>query len=670
MNPNLTRRAPIPGMAEKAIACAWEKFLSGEGLPHDAVRRLIEDSWRRCVEQGVDPGCQAAPLAVHGDELHSLQTGFSELIEAARPVMENARDFLIESGTVMVLTDPAGVILWIEGDAGAKDNGQGIRLVPGGLWGEAFTGTNAIGTALASGNPVQICAEEHFCEEIKRWTCSAAVIRDPFDGHTLGVLDISGLSGSHNIHCLALAVAGAGRIESRLAAMEMEKRSRLLDLTSSQSARWANNGLVIFDRRGRMVRANEDAGLFLNGMGLDLKVCETIDIDGMMGVSGGNSPRLPKWLQRDWLEPVVERNERLGTVLAIPIPVRRSTVGPSSPLPVGSVPRSSGPFGDIIGNSPALAKAKSRAAQLAKLNVPVLLLGPTGAGKEVFARALHNAGGNPSGPFVPLNCGGMTRDLLASELLGYVEGAFTGARRGGMVGKFEAADGGTLFLDEIGEMPSELQPHFLRVLEEGEVYRLGENKPRKVNVRLVAATNRDLRAEVSAGNFRMDLFYRLAVTVLHLPGLRDHKEDIPLLARHFTDLTARRYGVAAKYPPVEVMDVLMAYSWPGNVRELRNVVESMVLLCENVTLSIDDIPPEILASSEPEPGRGDMPGGSVPSPTAESGGRLADSERSAIVAAIRAEAGNFTRAAGRLGIAKSTLYEKMKRYGIERQSMG
>lgn len=656
---------PAAAGEDRAIMIAWEKFLSGDGMPHDAVRRMIEDSWRRCLDQGVNPVRLAAPLAVDGDGLHCLQTRHADLIEAAKPVMAQAREFLAESGTMMILTDPAGVILWVEGDPGAKDNGQGIQLIPGALWEESVSGTNAIGTALASGQPVQICAAEHFCEGIKHWTCSASVIRDPYDSQILGALDVSGLSGSHNTHCLALAVAGVGRIETRLAAREMEKRARLLDVTLTHAKRWGDSGLVIFDRRGRLVRANEKAGLFLDSLGLDLTAWSSVGIAGLAedGPQGGRP--LPEWMRTDWLEPVIEREERLGTVLAIPLSRRWSVQAATVPEPAGR--RSGNAIDGIVGDSEVLDKAKSRARQLARLHVPVLLLGPTGAGKEVFAQALHRSGPRAAGPFVPLNCGSMTRDLLASELFGYVDGAFTGARRGGMVGKFEAADGGTLFLDEIGEMPLDLQAHFLRVLEEGEVYRLGENKPRKVQVRVLAATNRDLRAEVAAGNFRMDLYYRLAVTVLRLPALAEHKEDIPLLVRHFVEQVAHGHGVVAKYPGPATMEALRAYSWPGNVRELRNVVEGMVLLAEGDVLTPDDLPPEILA-----PAGGVVPFPPSPPPLAAAtprpGNRLADSERHAIIAAIRAENGNFTRAASRLGIAKSTLYEKMKRHGIDRLS--
>lgn len=661
----LTRRPPMMG-GEKAVMVAWEKFLSGDGLPHDAVRRMVEDSWRRSLEQGVSPARVAAPLAVDDDGLHALQHRHRDLIEAAKPVMAQAREFLAESGTIMILTDPKGVILWVEGDPGTKFNGQDVQLVPGALWNESVSGTNAIGTALASGQPVQICAAEHFCEGIKRWTCSASIIRDPYDGEILGALDISGLSGSHNTHCLALAVAGAGRIEARLVTSEMEKRARLLDVTLTNAKRWGDNGLVIFDRRGRLVRANESAGLFFDSLGLDLSTCNDLGVTTVIPASPASRSPLPDWVKDDWFEPVIDHEERLGTVLAIPLS-RRWKAAPAELPAMTEISVGDDHFSRIIGSSPLMEKVKSRARQLAKLHLPVLLLGPTGAGKEVFARALHHEGQDASAPFVPLNCGSMTRDLLASELFGHVEGAFTGARRGGMAGKFESADGGTLFLDEIGEMPLELQAHFLRVLEEGEVYRLGENKPRKVKVRVIAATNRDLRAEVAAGNFRMDLFYRLAVTVLHLPSLAEHGEDIPQLVRHFIELTARSHGVAARRPSPQVLTALQNYPWPGNVRELRNMVEGMTLLAEGDTLTLDDLPPEIFSSPPALPMRHRMPPQSA---QPMGSGRLVDNERQAIIGAIEAEGGNLTRAAIRLGIAKSTLYEKLKRYGIGRDSAG
>jgi transcriptional regulator with PAS, ATPase and Fis domain len=296
-----------------------------------------------------------------------------------------------------------------------------------------------------------------------------------------------------------------------------------------------------------------------------------------------------------------------------------------------------------------------RARALARASAPVLLQGETGVGKELFARGLHRGG-----PFIAVNCGGLPRDLLVSELFGYADGAFTGARKGGMAGKIEAADGGTLFLDEIGEMPIDMQAHLLRVLEEGELYRLGENAPRKVRFRLVAATHRDLRQAVQAGLFRMDLYYRIAVASLHIPPLRERGPDVVLLARHFLQSLGQEQGRAAARFDDAAWALLRRYPWPGNVRELRNAIESALLLSgDSATLKVDFLPLELTSiAARPAPlGVVDSSAGVASIP---------DGEQLLIRQAIEACGGNLTAAARRLKIAKSTLYAKMKRYGLER----
>ncbi|NTV09561.1 MAG: sigma 54-interacting transcriptional regulator, partial [Zoogloea sp.] len=300
------------------------------------------------------------------------------------------------------------------------------------------------------------------------------------------------------------------------------------------------------------------------------------------------------------------------------------------------------------------------ARQLARSRAPVLLLGETGVGKEVFAQGLHAASPVKDGPFVALNCGGLSRELLASELFGYCDGAFTGARRGGMMGKIEAANGGSLFLDEIGEMPVDLQPQLLRVLEQGEIYRLGENTPRKVRFRLIAATNRKLREEVAEGRFRMDLFYRVAVTSVNIPPLRERRGDIRELALHFLARFTAEHGLGRRHLAAATLARLEAYSWPGNVRELRNVIESMLLTSQDEVLHEERLPAELLDG----PGT-PAPGALLPADTATGGRRLEGAERKLIEEAIASAGGNLTRAARELGIAKSTLYLKLRKYGLD-----
>jgi transcriptional regulator with PAS, ATPase and Fis domain len=257
---------------------------------------------------------------------------------------------------------------------------------------------------------------------------------------------------------------------------------------------------------------------------------------------------------------------------------------------------------------------------------------------------------------VAVNCGGLPRDTVASELFGYVDGAFTGARRSGMVGKIEAANGGTLFLDEIGEMPLDLQPYFLRVLEGGEVHPLGTNSPRKVQLRLVAASNRDLSTEVAADRFRRDLFYRISATSVQIPSLRERKEDIPALVERFSRDVAQRHAMSSKRFDPDLLKALERYDWPGNIRELRNAVEAMALLAPGDVVGLADLPASIASAvvGKPEP-----VGWAGPE------GALEGVERDAISNAIRKHGGNLTRVANELCISKSTLYLKMKKYVLE-----
>src|SRR5262245_6677100 len=651
-----TLRANSPGFPdpsqERTVMGAWERVVGGGPLPANGLRSIIEGSWQRCLSQAVDPGRRQAPTVLSADDLVVLRRRHRELVEASARVMAEAHDFLSESGTIMMLTDQTGVVLQSEGDPGAVESGFDIRLMTGANWSEVDCGTNAIGTALSLGMAVQVHAGEHFCVGPKAWTCSATVVRDPASGEVLGALDVSGLQRTFDRHCLALAQETAGRIEDRLAAREMELRERLLEAGLGRLSRAVSGGLVFFDRRGRLIKADARAGESLAAMGIALERAGEIRID-----ADAPEGRLPDWLRAELMERVVESGEALGTIVLMPSPLRLESSASRGAVPaVASARLRAEPadrFGGIIGGSALLRQAVHKARMLANLDAAVLLQGETGVGKELFARAIHENGPWRQGPFIAVNCGGLPRDTVASELFGYVEGAFTGARRTGMVGKVEAANAGTLFLDEIGEMPLDVQPYFLRVLEGGEVYPLGTNRPRHVQFRLVAASNRDLLAEVGAGRFRSDLFYRISATAVQIPPLRERAEDISALVERFSRDVAQRHGVPVRRFEADVLHALAAYAWPGNVRELRNVVEGLALLSAGDVVGVADLPSNIASSIEGTP------------EWAASEAGLEDVERDAIAAAIRKHRGNLTRAATQLGISKSTLYLKVEKYTLD-----
>lgn len=332
---------------------------------------------------------------------------------------------------------------------------------------------------------------------------------------------------------------------------------------------------------------------------------------------------------------------------------------PLSP-PVQTLGAYEDPFADIVGKTHIFTRAIDNARKIAHSDSTVILLGETGTGKELFARGIHLHSSRRKGPFVVVNCASVPESLLESEWFGYSEGAFTGARRGGKPGKFEQADRGTIFLDEIGDLPLFLQAKLLRFLEDGLVERIGSVTPKKINVRLIAATNRNLAEMVEDGSFRPDLYYRLNVVPIHLPPLRERKEDIPELIQHFS----RHYSIILKKKPKrmtpEVMAFFNEYGWPGNVREVRNVIEYLHSLAPGEQVGIEDLPPLLFIHHKKlkEEARGE---------TGAHNNNLNLVEKTAIVNALNRygiSTSGKKSTAKELGISLSTLYRKMKKYNL------
>ncbi len=645
---------------DSTVMSAWERLLVDGNSRTGVPRGIVDDSWQRCLESQVDPGTACAPPPVGEEQLFDLRTRSATLAQACAPLIQQTREFLSQTGTILLLTDPNGVILDVAGDTRIVGPAGEVHLMPGCNWTEFSCGTNAIGTALALQQPVQIHGAEHFCAGIKRWTCAATVIRDPLDGTVLGVLDVSGLTRTYSPHSLAFIVSMAARIESQFGKFALDRRLRLVERCMERCS-GRTDGVVVVDDVGRLVRASAEAPRVFACIGAPERLASAFPVPDLARLADGLvSPGTPDWLLRVNIERIRDGADTLGYLLVVPAPCRRPACVPDSQS--GAAYTSAAAFSRIVGHNPALRAAVQKAQQLAKARIPVLLCGETGVGKELFARGIHQASAAADGPFVALNCGGLSRDLLASELFGYVEGAFTGARKGGMVGKIEAAHHGTLFLDEIGEMPLDIQPHLLRVLEEGELYRLGENTPRKVGFRLIAATHCDLRAGIAEGKFRMDLYYRLAVTFISIPPLRQRKDDLPVLIDHWLRASLERYGLASAVFDDEAHACLVNYDWPGNVRELRNVIEGAALMSRDGIIARDDLPPEIRTPAYvAAQGAAPLADRSVPFQKVAS---LEMAEAEAIRSAIQHNQGNLTQVASQLGIAKSTLYQKIKKYGL------
>ncbi len=322
-------------------------------------------------------------------------------------------------------------------------------------------------------------------------------------------------------------------------------------------------------------------------------------------------------------------------------------------------------FGGIVARSPAMLRALEIARKVAAHRSSVLLTGDTGTGKELLARLIHDESERAGGPFIPVNCGAIPETLLESEFFGYRRGAFTGADRD-REGLFEAATGGSLFLDEVGELPSSLQVKLLRVLEEGEVRRLGGTDSTSVDVRVVAATNRDLMAAMNNGRFREDLYYRLAVVTIPLPSLRERAEEVPVLANRFLENQAASSGTKAEGFEPGAMEALVRYRWPGNVRELRNVVERAAMLAEGPQIRVEDLPDRVRDGEEVGSGAdsGLMSEGPLDGELSVKR-RGAELERKLIAAALERTGGHRGRAAELLELSDRALRYKIRDYGLE-----
>jgi len=640
---------------------AWERFLAGESAV--SVPSALIASWQRSLESGVSPSASLAPFAVHGDAVDALRWRHRELLAASDRLFAATADLFADSHSMLLLTNQDGVILKAAGDLRTLTAGEKIHLTTGGDWREAMAGTNGIGTALATGEPTYIHGSEHFCEGIKSWSCAAAPICEPGTGAIIGVLDISGPPSTYQINNLTLAITAARQIEMVLAEQSARQHMRLLAfclqrLSSSDAA-----GMIAIDRRGRLIhttgRVPLPVGIGERFPGMD----ENSAVEDW-------ARHLPRGLRAEWFNPVVVEGSTIGAMLVVPT-IRSRSAGKRTAERINAFGSGTGNeagseagseadpqrncFAQILGQSAVMLAAVNRGRQLARRRVPVLIEGETGVGKELFARAIHGEerGG---GAFVANNCGAASKELIGSELFGHVHGAFTGATAEGRPGRFELAHGGTLCLDEIGELPLELQPVLLRALEEGVVYRLGDTQPRHVDVRLLAMTNRNLHDEVKSGRFRGDLYYRISVTRIQIPPLRERDIDIDLLVEHFNRRLALRHAVPLRRLNPEVMAVLRAYSWPGNVREMRNIIENLLLTSREEDVGLDELPAELLAETATV---------STAEPVLLQSTSLEETERAAIARAVHGAHGNLAQAARSLGVSRSTLYRKLEIYQLE-----
>jgi transcriptional regulator of acetoin/glycerol metabolism len=641
---------PFDGAAQRRVELAWSARLSGKSLA-DQVRPLVLDSWSRSLRAGVSADLKRAPLVWNDEQLHEACEHF-DWFAAAQQTLARQHDDPLQGGHVLTLFDGSGRMLLSEGDPRALEGLAEMNFRPGAQWSEDCAGTNGPGTALALGRPVHVVGAEHFCERWHPWHCAAAPVRDPSTGEVVAVVGISGFREMGHPHTLRLTSAIAGAIEQRLAALEAERRVLLLQQFAQLAGRWPGETLLAIDRAGCVLASTHELPAGLAGdSGRERLRTLLARAAAHAQARGPEEVTMP--VATDLIavcRPIFDGRAHAGSCLVLQH--RPAHVRPPRAPPHGSTRYS---LDDVVGSSQKLGEARAIALAAARNALPVLLTGESGTGKEVFAQGIHAASNRSAKRFVGVNCASLSRELVESEFFGYVGGAFSGARREGHIGKFEAASGGTLFLDEIAELSADAQAALLRVLQEGEVVPVGGTQPRPIDVRVIAATNRDIHACLQAGTLREDLFHRLNVLAIQLPPLRERSEDLPLLAARFLKEAELEQDRAPRPLSPALLAALQLWKWPGNVRELKNVMRRLVALAPGPVLMLEDAPEELRHGPSQE---------HAPRPIVEH--PAAPHEDAALQRLVDtvAAAQTMTEAAALLGVTRSTLYRQLARHGL------
>lgn len=681
----------------------WKQFVLHGVMQDVALPPALIQSWKRCALLGLDPYGDTALEEMTEPVSSSISRQLHTLV---RPVMEDMHQFIEGSACVVVFADDGVRIVDCFGDADMRVELEHLGLRVGVSWHEDRQGSNALTLALQESFPIQVEGAMHYRAALHPFYTSAAPVHDLL-GRVVGVLGVIGRHENSHPHTLGMITAAAQAVSNQLQMQVWLGNANDLLSELKTILQTLPEGILLLRRDGVVSQMNEPAGTMLGlsptrvtGRRLkdvlplpsalaqallhqqqladeelvfdtshgrvtclcSLKAISSNRLEtGLEDIVGSSGLRIAEPTTADGFVMILRSIERVQKL------VNRMT---------GARARLT--FANVVGESPTLKEAMRLARLAATSNSTVLLHGETGTGKEIFAQSIHTSSARADGPFVAVNCAAIPRELINTELFGYEGGSFTGADRQGRSGKFEQAHGGTLFLDEIGDMPLDLQTALLRAIETHTIVRIGGQRVIPVDVRIIAATHRDLREEARRGNFRADLFYRLNVLTISIPPLRERVDDLPLLTQHFLQRQSRVLGRTLTIHP-DAMAAIQSYAWPGNIRELENTLERATYLMPQSTIIVEDLPfelrqsagrvEEIHAPSQYLPAS--EPRQQMPLPLANGvdtsvalKAQSHQAEVQAIMQALQASNGQMTRAASLLGISRTTLWRKMAKYGL------
>ncbi len=655
----------------------------------DLVRPEIVASWIRSYNYGLDPFTYNHCHIIDEYAFEELLREKDFFIKAADPYIHQLQT--MDSNYLIFLTDEKGIILRVvTGNQKVLEQvKERFQLSPGAVWTEESVGTCSHVLSLLTGRPIQLCGPELYLEtcsyvlglllgsadqfntpeinalSLNQTACSSAPIFDAYGNLAGSLTIISPYLHHQNAHSLGLTVSTAWAIQNQY---QLSLNSELLSVTLEA----ADDAVITISSSGVITKANMIAQKLLSSLGQELSGKPIKNVFGnqtlIKSVLETGRPIFNTEMKIEGLnqslhlrsaQPVKDPYGIIfGCVLSFKQSRLSKLTGPISGLETRFT------FDNMVGNSDVMIKSINMAQKVARLDANILIQGESGTGKEVLAQAIHNES-RTNQPFIAVNCAAIPKSLIESELFGYEGGAFTGAERQGRPGKIELANGGTLFLDEIGDMPLDLQPVLLRVLEEKTVMRVGGSRYIPVNFRLITVSNKKLVDLVENKQFREDLYYRLAVFTIHIPPLRERASDVVSLAKFFVKTIAEDQNVSVPILSDAAIYRLLQYSWPGNVRQLKNAMLCAVTMASDGIIRAEDLP-EVISGSTVTPNHV-IAGYSEPiSGNSKSGQELSlkEVEKITIMQALLQTGHNISEAASRLGMSRSTLYRKIKGYGL------
>ncbi len=606
----------------------WKRFVDEGVLDSNRINERISESWYRCKQANVNPHMNKGQKILSSNIFQDQKKKSEIFLDIAIPQIQNMRKTIDELQMMALLIDPDGYVLSLSGNKQTLQRAKQINFIEGVKWTEAAVGTNAIGTALEIEEAIMISGTEHYSVASHSWSCAAAPIHND-DGKLIGVLDFSCPIEFSHPYMLGMVTSIAHAIERecsiRVHQNELHLIHRFLDVIDSDEQ------VVICNHRDVIVSASKR---------VRERVCNwsRMKLEDLMHYG----------LKTKLEVPVYSNNRMIGKCIYVK-GNKQEKLFLTSPFINGIT------FPGVIGTSSTFQHTLEEIKLVSPTDASVYVCGETGVGKEYVARAIHENSPRKNGPFIAVNCGSLPKELMESELFGYAEGAFTGARRQGYKGKFEQADGGTIFLDEIGEVPPEMQVALLRVLQERTVNPIGSSKEIPVNIRIITATHKDLLRLVEEGKFRQDLYYRLHVYPLYVPSLIERKEDIPYFIKYFCK--RKNWNVVF---PKSICNQFSQHTWPGNIRELLNVLERIYILSQGREICEKQISFLLQTMMGNQP-HFELQAENKTEKTLNFREKI---QRDSMIEALEKTNGNVSLAAKLLDVPRSTFYKRMQKYKL------